>query len=384
MRRQKILPNVMLLFTSALFSVAAHAQTSVVVSQQASYYSNSFYNYKQLPDLNENVGLSLSHVIEGEKIQSQLYYQGDINVFKTYSDRLYHTQTLGYDGIAASATNNAAYYFGGNWYWHDGQSDYDVFDYFKIQAYVNAKFYLNQNVIGRIGYVINNRSYSNLPEFNYWEHLLYFQANTFFQTGTSFTLAVNYGLKDYIPMQSTQGRGRNLVVDYSEMPAVDQLVSSVKLAQSLGMQTSIAFNYVNRIKPGLVSGAATVMDSEDLFTEDELFDDRYGYSGHEISVNFTHFLPAYIKWEMGSYYYWKNYHSRQIYDLEGNLDVSGDLRKDQRALFWTGLSRNIAINWGVKNLSLSLEGGYLVNHSNDSYYQFDNYFVMAGMQFKIK
>ncbi|MFZ5515282.1 MAG: hypothetical protein ACOY90_01505 [Candidatus Zhuqueibacterota bacterium] len=384
MKRQWYLSYLMMLFTVALFSVTAHSQTSVTVSQQMSYYSNSFYNYKQLPDLNDNVGLSLSHVIEGEKVQSQLYYQGDLNVFKKYLDRFYHTQSLGYDGIAASSNHRTTYFFGGNWYWHDGRDDYDVFDYFKIQAYVNAKFYMYHNLIGRVGYVINNRSYSNLPEFNYWEHLVYFQMNTFFQTGTSITMSVNYGLKDYIPLQSMQGRGRNLVVDYSRMPAVDQLVSNVKLAQSLGMKTSISFNYVNRFKPGLVSGSATVMDSEDLFTEDELFDDRYGYSGHEVSLSFTHFLPAYIKWEIGSYYYWKNYHSRQIYDLEGNLDVSGDLRKDQRALFWSGLSRSFAINWGVKNIGLSLEGGYLVNESNASYYQFDNYFIMAGMQFKIK
>ena len=367
-----------------LLSVSAYSQTSVLVSQQMSFYSNSFYNYKQLPDFNDNMGLSLSHVFEGEKIQSQVYYQGDLNIFKTYSNRLYHTQSVGYDGIAASSNNKNIYYFGGSWYWHDGSGDYDVYDYNKVQAYFNAKFYWYQNVIGRVGYVINNRSYSNLPEFNYYEHLLYFQMNTFFQTGSSITFSVNYGLKDYIPQQSTEGRGRNLIVNYSEMPGVDQLVSSVKLAQSLGMKTSISFNHVNRIKPGLVSGSATVMDSEDLFTEDELFDDRYGYSGHEISVNFTHFLPAYIKWEMGSYYYWKNYHSRQIYDLEGNLEKSGDLREDQRALFWTELNRSFAFNRGVKNISLSLEGGYLMNESNDSYYQFDNYFIMAGMQFKIK
>ena len=158
----------------------------------------------------------------------------------------------------------------------------------------------------------------------------------------------------------------------------------MKIAQSLGEKTSLSFKYLNRINPGLVTGSAAVMNSDELFTEDELFDDRYGYRGHEFSLNFTHYLLAYIKLELGSAYYFKDYHNRQIYDLDGNLNISGNTRSDQRSIIWGSLSRTTAVNWGIKTIKLSLQAGYLKNNSNDAYYQFDNYFCSLGLQFQVK
>ncbi|MBC8184423.1 hypothetical protein H8E88_25285 [candidate division KSB1 bacterium] len=357
------------------------SQTSISVSQSLAYYSNSFYNYKQLPDVNDNLGLKASHIFKGETVQSRIFYQGDLNYFKTYSDRLYHNQAFGYDGYTVSSDNKRTLYFGANWRMHDGKDIYDFFDYSKLQFYGNSKIYFRSNLIGKFGYILNNRNYSELPEFSYWEHYLYAQMNTFFQTGTSITMIFNYGLKNYIPLQISSN-WRN--PEFFEMPSVDQLVSSIKVAQSLGDKTSLSLKYLNRLNPGLVTGSAAVMNTDDLFTEDELFDDRYGYRGHEFSLNFTHYLPAYIKFELGSVYYLKDYHNRQLYDIDGNLDISGDTRSDQRSLIWGGLSRSFAVNWGIKNIKLSLQGGYLKNDSNAGYYRFDNYFGSLGLQFRVK
>ncbi len=365
-----------LISTSNIFS-----QTSVSVSQNLAYYSNSFYNYKQLQDVNEYFGLNASHIFKGEMVQSRIFYKGDLNFFKNYSDRLYHNQAFGYDGYTVSPDNKRTLYFGANWRMHDGRDIYDFYDYSKLQFYGNSKIYFRKNLIGKFGYILNNQTYSELPEFSYWEHYLYAQMNTFFQTGTSITLIFNYGLKNYIPLQISSS-WRN--PEFFEMPSVDQLVSSLKIAQSLGDKTSLSLKYLNRLNPGLVTGSAAVMNTDDLFTEDELFDDRYGYRGHEFFLNFTHYLPAYIKFELGSTYYLKDYHNRQIYDIDGNIDISGDTRSDQRSLIWGGLSRSFAVNWGIKNIKLSLQGGYLKNDSNASYYQFDNYFGSLGLQFQVK
>ena len=362
------------------------SQTSISVSQNLSYFSNSFYNYKQLPDLNDNIGLSISHFFEGEKIQSQLYYQGDLNLFQHYSDRFYHDQSFGYDGYSVSSDEKKNIYFGGNLSWHDGQQDYNTFDYWKLQGYINSKVSFRENLIGRFGYILNNKSYSDLPEFSYWEHVLFAQFNTFFQTGTSITLSFNYGLKDYISLQTSEGkgRGRQVIIDYFEMPGVDQLVSNFKLAQSLGNKTSLSIDFVNRLNPGLATGSAAVIDNENLFTEDELFDDRYGYNGQELSVLFTHYLPAYVKLQFGGSRFWKNYQNRNIYNFEGNIALTGETRVDNRFIGWLELSRTFLVNWGIKSLGVSLQGGYLKNDSNDSYYQFDNYFGTVGLEFNLK
>ena len=378
MKRWVIFTTLILGFFAFLPTVTS--QTKISISQYLIYQTNSFYNYKQLADANDYFGITMSHVMEGETVQSRIFYQGDFNFFKEYSNRRYHNQKLGYDGYTTNS-NKRTLYFGANWSLHDGTDIYNYYDYWKIQGYVNGKIYLRRNLIGRFGYILNNRNYTELPEFSYWEHYFYGQLNTFFQSGTSITMVVHYGLKNYIPLQISYSR-RN--PEYIEMPSVDQLVSSVKIAQALGEKTSISIQYLNRLNPKLVTGSAAVMNSEDLFTENELFDDPYGYSGHELSLNFTHFLPGYVKFQLGSKYYWKNYHNRQIYDLEGNIDISGDTRSDERSLLWAELSRSFAVNWGIKNVKFSLQGGYLKNASNDSYYQFDNYFGSLGLEFFVK
>lgn len=271
-------------------------------------------------------------------------------------------------------------------FWHDGQQEYNAYDYLKLQGYINSKIYLRDNLISRFGYILNQKSYSELPEFSYWEHLLYAQLNTFFQSGTSITLSLNYGVKDYIPVTTSggTGRGRRVVLNSYEMPGVDQLVSNIKLAQSLGLKTALSFEYRNRFNPGLAGGSAAVFNNENLFTEDELFDDRYGYQGHEIAAMATHYLPAYIKLELSVNRFWKNYKNRNIYDREGNLALSGATRADDRYMGWIELSRTFIVNWGIKSLGISLQGGYLNNASNDSYYQFDNYFGAVGLEIKLK
>ncbi|MBN1351659.1 hypothetical protein JXJ21_19750 [candidate division KSB1 bacterium] len=362
----------------------AFSQTSISVLQFLGYNSNSFYNYRQLSDVDDYIGLKVKRIIEGEKIQSQLFYNGDLNFYKSYSERLYHNQMMGYDGYIASGNNKKIVYFGANWLWHDGRDIYNVYDFWKVTGYANLKKYFRSNLIGFFGYQLNNRNYAELEEFSYWEHYFFTRLNTFFQTRTSITLDINYGLKDYIPLQISSGRGRRVAAEFVEMPGVDQLVTSIKVAQSIGEKNAINAKYLNRLNPGLVAGSASVMNSDELFTEDELFDDRYGYRGHEFSLGYTQYLPAYIKLELGWHYYLKSYLNRQIYDLEGNVSLSGDFREDTRRLFWAGLSRSFGINRGMKTVKVSLEGGYLKNESNDSYYHYDNLWISSGLEFRIK
>jgi hypothetical protein len=81
---------------------------------------------------------------------------------------------------------------------------------------------------------------------------------------------------------------------------------------------------------------------------------------------------------------WKNYLSRSVYDVDGNLNPASQTRADNRFLAWFEISRSFKLNWVIKSLNLSLQGGYLKNDSNDSYYQFDNYFGSIGLNFKLK
>jgi hypothetical protein len=371
--------NYIFIWLFAILAPALFAQPTGFVTQELSYYSNSFYNYRNLPDFHDNMGISLGYQMPTEKIQSQFYYDGNLNFFKEYSDRFSQYHELGYSG---SSENKGNYYFGANLAWQKNAATYDFYNYVKLQAYLNTKVFFKPNLIGRFGYLIRNRDYSELTEFSYWEHYFFARFNTYFQSGSSLTLQINYGLKNYIP-QFTGYSGRRQYVEATEMPSVDQFVTELKFAQSAGVKTSVWLAGLLRAKPGLVSGSASVVNADDLFTEDELFDDRYGYTGQEISAGMTHFLPGYIKLELSAGYLWKNYQNRMVYNLAENLSSVEEHRADQRQVVWGSLSRGIGGWLGLKSSELFLEAGYLKNNSNDSYYQFDNKFGTLGLRIQV-
>ena len=80
--------------------------------------------------MNDYIGLKTSHIFKGETVQSRIYYQGDLNFFKTYSDRVYHNQAIGYDGYTVNSDNKRTLYFGANWSKHDGR---DIYDYYRFE-----------------------------------------------------------------------------------------------------------------------------------------------------------------------------------------------------------------------------------------------------------
>jgi hypothetical protein len=376
--------KIRLLLISLVILTQVNAQTTISILQEVSYYSNVFNNYKHLPDVTDFAGLSVAHLFQREQLESRLYYNGRLNMFNQYSDRFSQFHQFGYDGIFTSTSERHVLYFGLRFSDNSFQESYDYYNSRRLTLYVNSKIKFKSNIIARFGYSMKNKKYAEIPEFSYWEHILYFQGNTFFQTGSSITVYVNYGIKNYIPLTYTNGQGRERTMETYELPAVDQLILSIKLAQSLGLKTSLSAKYLNQFNPGLAAGVAAVMNVEEMFTENEVFDDRYGYQGHEFDITLTHFLPFFVKLQTSAVYIWKNYHYRQIYDLSGMPILSEASRQDRRMILWTRLSRGLGSFWSLKNLELYVEGGFVKNQSNDPYYQFNNGFGSFGLNLRVR
>jgi len=362
-------------FMSLISGHRAFAQTSARISQNAAYYSNSFYNYNQLPDIYNNIGINIQHIVIHEVVQSRFYYDGNVSMFKEFSDRFNHYHEIGYDGIISYSKNNHTFYFGSSLGRNLDKGYYTLYDNRKIDFYSNFKYYLRENLIARSGYVYTNRIYDNLSEFTYGEHQLFVRLNTYFQSGTSLSFYLNYGLKNY-----KQTNPDNVV-----HPSTDQLILYAKTAQSLGAKTSISFSYLNRSKPGFAQGQTNVINNEYLFSGDELFDDRYGYSGHELMINLIYYLPHNIKSEFNIGTIWKNYHNRLIFDEYGDVIMNeGTTRHDFRYSGWLSISRGFMVGRLIQSANAYLTVGYLKNHSNDVYYDFNNIYTSIGIEFKIE
>ncbi|MCI0512247.1 hypothetical protein L0128_03450 [candidate division KSB1 bacterium] len=360
------------------------SQTSLSINQLAGYQTNTFANYLQLPDYVDNMGLNFAHIFTTESLNHRIYYQGQLTFFKTYAERRFHAHELGYDGLLTRSAGQTHCYFGANFKLNDYRADYEIYDFGETEFYANLRSYLQHNWIGQVGYILRNKNYADFPEFSYWEHTLWVRFNTFFQTGTSLSLNFNYGLKDYQSLTQAHAGKRSAMNAALEQPAVDQMVSQFKLAQSLGMQTALSFSYLNRLRPGLVSGTAAVVTDGTVLAEDELFDDRYGYTGHELLMEFNQTYRGNFGVKVSARHTWKKYLPRQVYPLDGSPLENELRRNDQRSLIALDISRNFTAVPGIKNMKLSFEGGYLLNQSNDLDYRFENWYGFGGVEVGIR
>lgn len=369
----KNLTHILSISIVLISAVLAHAQTDIRIHQSTGYQSNVFYNNYQLPDMTNQFGISLSHTTNHNNTESQFYYDGDVNLFRTYTARQYFYHQLGYDG-AVSTTSDI--YFGAGASWIDGKDTYALYDYRAFNIYLSGKKYLRSNVIGRLGVRLDRRAYTELYEFNYWQNTLFSQLNTYFQTGTSMTLVLSYQWKLYSPYEINGYL-------YDAMLSVDQAVLRIGLAQSLGMQTAIKFRYQLRQRVGLFAGDPTAIADTYLITEDELFDDPFGYNSNEVAMSLTNALLFNFKLQTTTGYLGRDYHNRRVYDPAGMTYDDSARHSDNRIFAWTTLSRNFG--WGKQHKSIQvwLTVGYLNNNSNDGYYDYENMFARMGFDVKI-
>lgn len=319
--------------------------------------------------------MNLQHIIMHDVLQSRFYYEGNLNTYQVYIDRRNHNHEFGYDGIVPMRNGASTIYLGTSWIRNLDKADYTIYDHFSSDYYLNLKHYLADNLISRIGYVLSSRNYDELPAFSYREHLVYVRLNTYFQSGTSLSGYINYGLKNY----------SNMVNDGLADASTDQVVIFAKVAQSLSSRSAISLSYLNRFKPGLVDGETTVLNTVYLFTEDELFDDRYGYSGTEISSKLIYYLPYNIKSELSIGSIQKKYHHRLVIDEYGEFsDEASEIRRDRRYYGWFSLSRSFKIDKLIDTATMYLSTGYLKNLSNDNYYDFNNIYMSLGVELNIE
>ena len=358
--------------------IQANSQTKIVLKQSAGYLSNSYFSSNENPDFSITSAVDFRQGIKLGEILSDVYYDVKWTQYQNDTERQNLQHIIGAATSLKMDSAKTIFYVGGQLSFSDYRNTYDWLDRREGSLFLSMKRYLRQNIIFRLGYQLLRQSYSDLAEFNHTEHQIYNQLNVFFQTGTSLVGYLQYGLKNYAPIPG------ELAIDYPDlpiqMPGVDQLVMSLRVAQSLGTATAMQLQYRHRLNPGLATGTALMLDDEAIFTEDELFADPYGFTGPELSWQATHYSSSKMKWELGINAHNRQYTNRRVYDLDGNLNDVEKYRQDQRYIFWGRVSRSFPQKWDLNSIRIIAEGGYLLNSSNDNYYDFDNLFSSISLQ----
>jgi hypothetical protein len=298
-----------------------------------------------------------------------------------------------------------AWYAGGTYFFRLNKQPYNFYDFRQVLAYANAKYYLDfeNGLMTRMGYRFRYRAYANLDELSYSDHSVFIQFSKFLESKTTLIAELQLGNKLYISSPQTTLSGRSSsasggmmgsgemwgervntgmgstmsVVSYDN-PATTQLTGTLRVAQSLTSSTGLSLQYLAR---GNISPRTRFISNggADYLSDEELWDDPYGYESNEWSLTLTQVLP----WEMTGRAVGESsskLYSRSIF-LPGDTDVpTGPSRADKRFTMTVEIKKSFDRLLGIlDDVVFSLGYFYLQNESNDTYYRFRNNSFSLGV-----
>ena len=359
MRTQRLVPwTAACLLSLAAVSAPSDAEVVKRISVEGIYDNNTFKSFDGQADVVTQTSLYLARRDTSAKSGLDCFYNGDIDLFVRSGQRHFTTHHVGVTYVrllgGAGHLLSAGWNFGGRW-------DRAPFSYYdNVDASLHAALKLSLPGLSslRTSYRLTRRKYLHLDASSYQEHLITLTCNTPLSTRTALRADVSYGYKGY-----TLSRLPTFPdALQSGSPDKGQIALSLRLSRSLSPSAGVNVQYLRRLnpsaggryQPGLGTGYAE---------DDDLFDDRYDYEGHEISGGVSQLLPLGSKLTVEAGYLIKDYRGKPALDLDG-LPLGRD-RSDRRR----SLSAGVEMPLGM-SMDLDLWYTYATNVSNDPFYAY--------------
>ncbi len=373
-------------WTAALLSLMAvsipsHAETVRQVSVDGIYDNNTFKSSGGASDVITQTSFYLARRDTSARAGVEYFYTGDIALFVRSGERHFTAHHVGISYLRqlgkARHLLSAGWNFGGRW----DRAIYNYYDDVDGLLYANLKLNLSPATFLRMGYRMNIRKYLHLDASSFREHQTSFTYNTSLPTRTALKGDVTYGYKGYTMTRLTTstiivsppgGRRRGggpfdqsgvpQTVVQESLPYKSQVTLSLRVSQSVSPSTGVNVQYLRRLNPssgGFYQSGLGTGYAED----DDLFDDRYDYQGHEVSGGVSQLLPWGSKLTVEGGYLIKDYRNNPALDLNGVS--TGQDRNDRKHT----LSAGIGMPLGMTS-DLNLWYIYGTNASNDPFYTY--------------
>jgi hypothetical protein len=281
-----------------------------------------------------------------------------------------------------------------------GKAAYDVFNENNWNILGTYKFKLTENISNNIGYIFNSIKYPYLSELSYSEHILNYNANISFETKTSDIIEINLGLKNYSESfygitdqavnansHSSGGFLYNTGTGYGKWngkgsgPGMNQNLTSQilltnRIAQSIsdnaGMQLTYSYRY------NLLKNSRSSFLGSSFVSDDALFDDHYGYGGHELDLGLTQILPYGILMKANAEYQKKNYYNQFNTSFDENSVLSD--RNDNKYIVSFSLQRKFKISENtIGPMDVNLGYSFQKNNSSINLFNYKANILFLGI-----
>ncbi len=343
----------------AIFLVAAAAQAEMVkeVSMNSTADNNIFGTSAPTSDYLTVASTYVANAFSGEGFDTRLFYQGSGYMFASEGNRSFMTQEVGIAHARKLGSGRNQLYAGASFLTRIDHTDYNVYDYAGMRAFLNGKFYVAPKTMLRTGYHLATRNYWNLDTASYADHYFFSQITQFFPTKTTLRGDLSYSYKTHFSDEA-------------------QIVMGVQVAQSVRPGTGLSLRYQRRVNT-LVSSADLTLDGFSL--DEDILVDRYDYSGHQLTVKLTQQLPLRVTMVVSGGY------ETQTYDNQTKLDADSlslsDLATRLDKITFGRVSLDIPV-WS--RLDLGIDYHIEKSLSNDSFYDYDgrrSFSVAVGLEF---
>ena len=362
MRPGKVFGAAWLVFTTMVIS-NAYAQVGFESHISTMYDDNILNNYQQISDKISTLSLDAGYGFDGTHWDARVFYDGALNYYQSVTDRTnqFHSVQASftlYSGEDEENVLNVGFSYGQGFY--RGSNTY--YDHAQLAATVQYKQFLGDLVINNLGYTFRSIGFSEMSDFSYSEHALSGSFSFALPTQTTLIVQTDLGAKFYSMPNTNEADGmRKGGVSY--VPSVIQFAPLVRIGQSIVDGTGLSLT--TKYQWNIQKQTRYLSSSFGAISDDELFDDHYGYEGLQSSLMLTQILPESMLLRMSGTLQSRLYSSLAAYDLEGNTLSSQ--RKDQRTSLSILLQKSFEMGFTLKAAV-----DFIHNSSNDAYYGYRN------------
>jgi|UPI0003A60202 hypothetical protein len=372
----------------AVLMTNASAQWNLFLDTKLTHENNLLRIYRPTADKMLTPQVGIAYIGR----DYELFYTADYLKLVTQSQYDYHVHLAGVDFFKE---NNPLfkYSWGVNLLARFDRPEYANYDYFQFTGYCNWRLNLADWTMLKAGAEIMRKHFYEEKAWNHWEAQLFYTQNFYLPTHSTLRLGITYLRRDFLPLTlqpgdydwSTGGYLDSVTSYRTELPTLDQLVATLRWAQSissnLGGYTELSYRF------NTTKGNPYHLEQVSFSP----IDDYFGYRGltwlnslkWQINerlwarVNHTYFQLQYVNRPVYAY----DFDNEQWYtDSTGYLIELAPVRKDQGYFLEFQLGYRLAnILNKASDLEIQLLFTIFDNKSNDLYFQTDSYSV--GLKF---
>ncbi len=344
------------IFLIAAITSLSFPQLSLSTRIENYYDDNIYNNFEKTSDFVHSGSLDAGYDFESDDNNFQLYYMGNLTYFRENNFKSSNSHKFGIVNTYFLSEEGNPLNAGINYAQRNNRDELSVYDLSQLSAYANYRHFINETDYFLTGYLFFFNDYKNFDSFTHYEHRGFAKYSSTFSTKTTLSIGSEADFKIYKLKYNSPDIADN----------ISQWKSYIQVAQNLTESTGLSGHFLYR--KNLTTGNRYITYTDYVYYEEEIFNDAYSNDGIETGLSLTQLISDNVTAKAEFQYVQRKFNNLPVALADGT--ETNILRSDN----YYALGGEVQINLSglMDGLGLSLNYNYLLNNSNDYFYQYNN------------